>query len=116
MKVDIVQRVQRGDVVVRMLECGHEQEEQSGGESARATFAVCKACPGGKTPSHKAKPPPAKPVDTRTEVQRLAAEVRRVWSPPAGRPWGLDVVAIMKLLKAIEEPKTAPPAPTNSEG
>lgn len=39
-------------------------------------------------------------------LTQLAADVRRVWSPPAGRAWSLADLAMVKLLKAIEE---APP-------
>lgn len=36
-------------------------------------------------------------------LKQLAEDVRRVYHPPAGRPWSLADVAIVKLLKAIEE-------------
>lgn len=35
--------------------------------------------------------------------KELAASVREVWSPPAGRPWSPGVVRIVRLLKAIED-------------
>lgn len=35
-------------------------------------------------------------------LKKLVDDVERVWSPPAGRAWGLDTVAIVKLLKAIK--------------
>lgn len=38
-----------------------------------------------------------------TNLESLAADVRKVWSPPAGRPWSHGEVAILKLLKAIED-------------
>jgi hypothetical protein len=36
-------------------------------------------------------------------LKALAADVRRVWSPPPSRAWSLADVAITKLLRAIEE-------------
>lgn len=46
-------------------------------------------------------------------IKQLAEQVRKVWSPPAERPWSLADVAITKLLKAVEEhdcrvPETPP--------
>lgn len=36
-------------------------------------------------------------------LKDLVAEVRRVWSPPGTRAWSMADVAIVRLLKAIED-------------
>lgn len=37
-----------------------------------------------------------------SELKRLAAELRRVWEPPAKSAWSLSDVRLVKLLKAID--------------
>jgi hypothetical protein len=43
-----------------------------------------------------------------TTLKTLASEVRRVWNPPGGRPWSYADVAIVKLLRTIEDAPDQP--------
>lgn len=105
MRVLIVNREQRDGRIVRILECGHDQVEPPGGRGsaqspADSRYAFCRLCNiETARAQQKLREPEAKPVDTRSELQRLADDVERLFSFPAGRAWGRDVVAVKKLIE-----------------
>jgi hypothetical protein len=111
MRTAIVQRIQRDGITVRVLECGHEQRERLGGHSASALEAFCRQCGAGRARTATRKTAPTRPVDVRSELQRLADDVERTWHFPAGRAWGLGDVAVRKLVDAARKHSCAvPPA------
>jgi hypothetical protein len=90
----IVKREQRGRHIVRHLDCGHTQRQHSGSEAQTALEAYCRLC------ATRAKN--VVPVDTRTELQRLADAVVAVYTFPT-RAWSPADTAVRRLVDACRK-------------